>query len=167
MRAPAAPRPAAADARAAHRSAICQPVGTLRSLAYTRTMDVFAPANPLHAYPRPPFPRQKQPGGEPGDTAPMVPEPDHGEKTYIGHGRLAGRKALVTGADSGIGRAVAIAFAREGADVALSYLDVEQPEGDSTASWVEKAGQKAVQLPGDLSDEQTSIDVVDQAAEQL
>ena len=127
--------------------------------------NIYEPQNPLTQYKQPPFKPQQQP--DPGDTFQMDPKPDHGEESYIGHGRLAGRKALVTGADSGIGRAVAIAFAREGADVALSYLDVEQPEGDSTASWVEKAGQKAVQLPGDLSDEQTSIDVVDQAAEQL
>jgi len=129
------------------------------------TKDIYTPQNPIDLYPGPPFKKQQQPN--PGTAPAMDPKPDHGEESYVGHGRLAGRKALVTGADSGIGRAVAIAFAREGADVALSYLDVEEPEGDSTASWVEKAGQKAVQLPGDLSDEQTSIDVVNQAAEQL
>jgi len=129
------------------------------------TTDITTPQNPIDLYPGPPFKKQQQPN--PGTAPAMDPKPDHGEESYVGHGRLAGRKALVTGADSGIGRAVAIAFAREGADVALSYLEVEEPEGDSTAAWVEKAGQKAVQLPGDLSDEQTSIDVVDQAAEQL
>ncbi|WP_411698532.1 SDR family oxidoreductase [Conyzicola sp.] len=129
------------------------------------TKDIYTPKNPIDLYPGPPFPKQQQ--ANPGTAPAMDPKPDHGEESYIGHGRLAGRKALVTGADSGIGRAVAIAFAREGADVALSYLPVEEPEGDSTASWVEKAGQKAVQLPGDLSDEQTSIDVVNKAAEEL
>ena len=114
------------------------------------TSDIYTPRNPIDLYPAPPFKPQQQSGT--GEAPEMDPKPDHGEESYVGHGRLAGRKALVTGADSGIGRAVAIAFAREGADVALSYLDEEQPEGDSTASYVEKAGQKAVLLPGDLSD---------------
>jgi NAD(P)-dependent dehydrogenase (short-subunit alcohol dehydrogenase family) len=129
------------------------------------TKDIYTPRNPIDLYPAPPFKPQQQ--STPGHAPEMDPKPDHGEESYVGHGRLAGRKALVTGADSGIGRAVAIAFAREGADVALSYLEEEQSEGDSTASYVEKAGQKAVLLPGDLSDEQVSIDVVNQAAEQL
>lgn len=128
-------------------------------------MDTYTPRNPIDLYPAPPFPAQQQ--STPGHAPQMDPRPDHGEESYVGHGRLAGRKALVTGADSGIGRAVAIAFAREGADVALSYLDVEQPEGDSTASYVEKAGRRAVLLPGDLSDERVSVDVVDRAAAEL
>jgi NAD(P)-dependent dehydrogenase (short-subunit alcohol dehydrogenase family) len=129
------------------------------------TSDAYTPRNPIDLYPGPPFTAQQQPN--PGHTADMDPKPDHGETSYVGHGRLAGRKALVTGADSGIGRAVAIAFAREGADVALSYLDVESAEGENTAKLVRDAGQKAVLLPGDLSDEQVSISVVDDAADQL
>jgi len=129
------------------------------------TSDAYTPRNPIDLYPGPPFKAQQQPN--PGHTADMDPKPDHGETSYVGHGRLAGRKALVTGADSGIGRAVAIAFAREGADVALSFLDVESAEGESTAALVREAGQKAVLLPGDLSDEQISISVVDDAADQL
>ena len=129
------------------------------------TSDAYTPRNPIDLYPGPPFTAQQQ--SNPGHTADMDPTPDHGETSYIGHGRLAGRKALVTGADSGIGRAVAIAFAREGADVALSFLDVESAEGESTAALVREAGQTAVLLPGDLSDEQVSISVVDDAADQL
>jgi NAD(P)-dependent dehydrogenase (short-subunit alcohol dehydrogenase family) len=97
----------------------------------------------------------------------MDPKPDHGEQSYIGSGRLAGRKALITGADSGIGRAVAIAFAREGADVALNYLDVESAEGKDTGEWVQKAGRTAVLLPGDATDEAFNTKLVDDAAEQL
>jgi NAD(P)-dependent dehydrogenase (short-subunit alcohol dehydrogenase family) len=129
------------------------------------TSDAYTPRNPIDLYPAPPFKPQQQ--STPGHTQEMDPKPDHGESSYVGHGRLAGRKALVTGADSGIGRAVAIAFAREGADVALSFLDVESAEGESTAALVREAGRKAVLLPGDLSDEQVSISVVDDAAEQL
>jgi NAD(P)-dependent dehydrogenase (short-subunit alcohol dehydrogenase family) len=87
----------------------------------------------------------------PGTTAEMTPKPDHGEQTYVGHGRLEGKKAVVTGADSGIGRAVAIAYAREGADVLISYLN-EDDDARETASWVEKAGRRAVLVPGDISD---------------
>lgn len=127
--------------------------------------DSYTPANPLDLYPRPPFPAQQQPA--PGDTFEMNPVPDHGEKSYVGHGRLAGRKALITGADSGIGRAVAIAFAREGASVALSYLEAEQQNAEDTAALVREAGVSAVLLPGDIGEEATSIRIVDEAAEQL
>lgn len=129
------------------------------------TKNVYTPANPLDLYPRPPFPAQQQP--TPGDARVMDPKPDHGEESYIGHGRLAGRKALITGADSGIGRAAAIAFAREGADVAISYLAEEQEEAESTAKHVTDAGQQAVLLPGDISDEAFSTKLVDDAAEAL
>ncbi|PJI95268.1 SDR family oxidoreductase [Luteimicrobium subarcticum] len=111
------------------------------------------------------FPAQQQ--EPPGLTSSMDPVPDHGESSYVGHGRLAGRRALITGGDSGIGRAVAIAFAREGADVAISYLPEEQPDADDTARWVERAGRRCVLLPGDLRDEQTARAVVADAAQAL
>jgi len=98
-------------------------------------------------YPKPPFPKQQQP--MPGTTDAMKPVPDHGETSYKGSGRLAGKKAIITGGDSGIGRAVAIAFAREGADVLISYLD-EDKDARETARYVEEAGRKAVLVPGDL-----------------
>jgi NAD(P)-dependent dehydrogenase (short-subunit alcohol dehydrogenase family) len=98
--------------------------------------------------PRPPFPTQQQ-HHTPGTTAEMNPPPDHGERSYKGSGRLAGKAAIVTGGDSGIGRAVAIAFAREGADVLISYLD-EHEDARETARWVEEAGRKAVLMPGDI-----------------
>lgn len=90
----------------------------------------------------------------PGLTGAMTPVPDHGEESYVGHGRLDGLVALVTGGDSGIGRAVAIAYAREGADVALSYLPAEQDDAEETARWVREAGRRALLLPGDLQDEE-------------
>jgi len=90
----------------------------------------------------------------------MDPKPDHGETSYRGHGRLQGRKALVTGADSGIGRAAAIAFAREGADVALSYLEAEQPDADEVRALVEAEGRRCLLLPGDIKDEAWCGDMV-------
>lgn len=107
--------------------------------------------NPATEYPRPPFPRQTQPW--PGLTSRMTPRPDHGETSYKGSGKLSGRKALVTGGDSGIGRAAVIAFAREGADVAFNYLPAEEPDAREVVELIEKAGRKAVPLPGDLRDE--------------
>ena len=104
---------------------------------------------PTH-YPKPPFAAQPQ-DRQPGLTQPMDPQPDHGESSYKGSGRLAGKVALITGADSGIGRAVAIAFAREGADVAIGYLN-EDDDARETAKWVEQAGRKALLLPGDITD---------------
>ena len=97
----------------------------------------------------------------------MNPVPDHGEDTWVGRDRLVGLKALITGGDSGIGRAVAIAFAREGCDVALSYLSEEQSDAEDVARLVEEAGRRCVLLPGDLQDESTCRQVVDEAAEQL
>lgn len=95
----------------------------------------------------PPFPEQRQP--MPGKTVAMTPRPDHGETSYVGSGRLRGKRAVITGGDSGIGRAVAIAFAREGADVLISYLN-EDEDAAETAGWITKAGQKAVLMPGDI-----------------
>lgn len=103
----------------------------------------------MHDYPTPPFKAQQQP--VPGDQSRMDPYPDCGETSYKGSGRLGNKIALITGADSGIGRAVAIAFAREGADVAVSYLD-EHEDAKETARWVEEAGRQCLLLPGDLTD---------------
>ena len=96
---------------------------------------------------KPPLPEQQQ--EVPGTTAAMNPKPDHGEESYRGSGRLQGKKAIITGGDSGIGRAVAIAFAREGADVLISYLN-EDEDAQETARWIEQAGQQAVLVPGDI-----------------
>ena len=111
------------------------------------------------------FPVQEQ--EPPGLTSEMDPLPDHGEHTYRGTGKLAGMKALITGGDSGIGRAVAIAYAREGADVAISFMPVEEPDARETAGWIEDAGRKAVLLPGDLRDETECRQTVRDAAEKL
>ncbi|MCK2055514.1 SDR family oxidoreductase [Methylobacterium sp. 37f] len=107
--------------------------------------------DPRDAGPRPPFPGDQQ-QERPGLSSRMDPAPDHGETSYVGKGLLTGRVALVTGGDSGIGRAVAIAYAREGADVAISYLPVEQSDAEDTAEWVCKAGRRVLLLPGDLRD---------------
>ena len=106
--------------------------------------------DPTTKYPRPPYPRQSQPW--PGLAGKMDPRPDHGETSYKGSGRLAGRKALITGGDSGMGRAAAIAFAREGADVAINYLPEEEPDAREVVDLIRAAGRKAVPLPGDLRD---------------
>ncbi len=111
------------------------------------------------------IPEQRQP--EPGLDAKLEPRADHGVDTYEGLGRLRGRKALITGADSGIGRAVAIAYAREGADVALSYLPVEQIDANETIKQIEAAGQKAVALPGDIRDETFCTELVEKATNEL
>ena len=111
--------------------------------------------------PTPPQPKQQQ-DTIPGRTGPMSPRPDHGEESYKGHGRLAGKRAIITGGDSGIGRAVAIAFAREGADVCISYLN-EHEDAKDTAGWVEKAGRKALLVPGELADRAYCRDLVGRA----
>ncbi|MBL6459091.1 SDR family oxidoreductase [Belnapia sp. T6] len=107
--------------------------------------------DPRTEYPRPPFPRQEQPW--PGLAARMQPRPDHGETSYRGSGKLAGRKALLTGGDSGIGRAAAIAYAREGADVAINYLPAEEEDAQEVVQFIRQAGRKAVALPGDIQNE--------------
>lgn len=104
------------------------------------------------------FPAQQQ--ELPGSSARMEPIPDHGEETWVGSDRLRGMRALITGGDSGIGRAVAIAFAREGADVALSYLPEEQEDAQTTAEWVRAAGREVVLCPGDLQTQQICAEVV-------
>jgi NAD(P)-dependent dehydrogenase (short-subunit alcohol dehydrogenase family) len=110
------------------------------------------------------IPEQKQ--EPPGYESQMEPAADHGERSYVGHGRLEGKKTVVTGADSGIGRAVAIAFAREGADVVISYLD-EDDDARETARWVEEAGRTAVLVPGDLARADVCETVIDTAVEKL
>ena len=104
------------------------------------------------------FPAQGQ--SQPGLTTETAPDPDHGETSYVGHGRLAGRRALITGGDSGIGRAVAIAFAREGADVAIVHLPEEQEDADATLALIEDAGTRGIAFAGDVRDEAFATDVV-------
>ncbi len=107
--------------------------------------------NPVTKYPKPPYPKQSQPW--PGLASKMDPKPDHGETSYRGSGRLEGRRALITGGDSGMGRAAAIAFAREGADVAINYLPAEQADADEVIAIIKAAGRRALPIPGDLRDE--------------
>ena len=121
--------------------------------------------DPRTQYPQPPFKRQPQEA--PGLAGAMDPKPDHGETSYVGHGRLAGRRALVTGADSGVGRAAAIAFAREGADVALSFVEVEMPDAHEVAKLIEAEGRKAILLPGDITDKAFCETLVHKAVVEL
>jgi len=118
--------------------------------------------DPQTKYPEPPFPKQKQ--EYPGTEAAMIPKADHGQESYIGSGKLKGKKAIITGGDSGIGKAVAIAFAREGADVLISYLsDVEDEDARDTAKLVEKAGQKCVVVKGDITSEEHCKKIISDA----
>lgn len=124
----------------------------------------FMPDFPTE-YPMPPFPKQQQPW--PGIASKMTPRPDHGETSYRGSARLAGRKALITGGDSGMGRAAAIAFAREGADVAINYLPAEEPDAAEVIELIRRAGRKGVALPGDIRNEAFCNRLVETAANQL
>jgi hypothetical protein len=120
--------------------------------------------NPLERGPKPPFSEERlQP---PGHEAEMHLKPDHGEQTYQGSGRLAGRVALITGGDSGIGRAVAIAFAREGANLVIAYLN-EHDDAEETKTWVEKAGQKCLLISGDITDEAHCQELINRAQEEF
>jgi NAD(P)-dependent dehydrogenase (short-subunit alcohol dehydrogenase family) len=121
--------------------------------------------DPTTKYPKPPFKEQSQPW--PGLASKMEPKPDHGETSYKGSGRLAGRKALITGGDSGMGRAAAIAYAREGADVAINYLPDEEPDAKEVVDLIRKAGRKAVAIPGDLRDENFCKRLVEEAVKGL
>ena len=113
-------------------------------------------------HPKPPMPTQKQ--APPGETASMHPQPDHGEQSYRGSGRLKDRVAIITGADSGIGRAVAIAFAREGAKVVVSYLE-EDEDAQETARWIEQAGQASLLIKGDITSQSHCKHIVERAVE--
>lgn len=115
-------------------------------------------------YPVPPQPEQQQ--SPPGQTKLMTPTPDHGETSYRGSSKLEGKVALITGADSGIGRAIAIAYAREGADILISYLN-EHDDADETAKWVQKEGRKVILVPGDICDENHCNELVSKAVTEL
>ncbi|MBS1659538.1 MAG: SDR family oxidoreductase [Bacteroidetes bacterium] len=121
--------------------------------------------DPIEKYPKPPFNNQSQPW--PGLAGRMDPVPDHGEKTYKGSGRLKGRKALITGGDSGMGRAAAIAYAREGADVAINYFPTEEPDAKEVIELIRAAGGKGVAIPGDLREEAFCRKLVEQAVIEL
>jgi NAD(P)-dependent dehydrogenase (short-subunit alcohol dehydrogenase family) len=121
--------------------------------------------NPADKYPKPPFKKQSQPW--PGLAGKMDPPPDHGEKSYKGSGRLAGRKALITGGDSGMGRAAAVAYAREGADVAINYFPTEEPDAQEVIALIKAEGRTALALPGDLRDEAFCKKLVDDAIKGL
>jgi NAD(P)-dependent dehydrogenase (short-subunit alcohol dehydrogenase family) len=122
-------------------------------------------SDPRTAYRADGFPRQEQ--EQPGLTAPMEPAPDHGENSYLGDGRLTDRRALITGGDSGIGRAVGIAFAREGADVAIGYLPEEQDDAEDTSAWIEMAGRRALLVPGDGRGEEYSRSLVERTVDEF
>jgi NAD(P)-dependent dehydrogenase (short-subunit alcohol dehydrogenase family) len=126
--------------------------------------DQYTQQDPTTQYPQPPFSEHNR--QEPGLEAEMDPKPDYGEETYRGSGRLEGKKAIITGGDSGIGRAVALAFAREGADVLISYLD-EEADADETARVVSSAGRKAIKVPGDIRDESHCQAIIQRAVDEF
>lgn len=121
--------------------------------------------DPRTKFPAPPFKEQSQQW--PGLASKMDPLPDHGERSYKGSGRLKGRKALITGGDSGMGRAAAIAYAREGADVAINYLPAEEPDAKEVIQLIRAEGRKAIAIPGDITDESFCSKLVEQAVQQL
>lgn len=121
--------------------------------------------DPVSRYPKPPFNKQSQPW--PGLAGKMDPRPDHGETSYKGSGRLAGRKALITGGDSGMGRAAAIAYAREGADVAINYLPAEEADAAEVIALIKKEGRTGLAIPGDLTDEAFCRQLIERAVQGL
>ncbi len=131
------------------------------------TEDQHAQQDPTTQHQQPPYAEQDQRDQHPGLESEMQPRPDYGEETYRGSGKLEGKKAIITGGDSGIGRAVALAFAREGADVLISYLEEEEPDAQETAQAVEDAGRKAVKAPGDISEESQCQAIVQKAVEEF
>jgi NAD(P)-dependent dehydrogenase (short-subunit alcohol dehydrogenase family) len=146
-------------------AAAVTPVFANTGLAATETSPAMVLQDPTTKYPKPPFKGQSQPW--PGLARDMDPKPDHGETSYKGSGRLKGRKALITGGDSGMGRAAAIAYAREGADVAINYLPAEEPDAREVIALIKAEGRKAVAIPGDLRDESFCKRLVDEAVRQL
>jgi NAD(P)-dependent dehydrogenase (short-subunit alcohol dehydrogenase family) len=131
----------------------------------SQTLQTSTPADPKEQGPKPEYPQR--PIEPPGLDSEMTPPADHGEQSYKGLGRLQGRVALITGGDSGIGRAVAIAFAREGADVLIGYLPSEESDADETCRWVEKAARRGVKLPGDIQDERHCEQMIARALEEF
>jgi NAD(P)-dependent dehydrogenase (short-subunit alcohol dehydrogenase family) len=142
-------------------------IGPISSVAQKKTSGstVVGPQDPRTKYPKPPFAGQSQPW--PGLAGKMDPRPDHGEQSYKGSGRLAGRKALITGGDSGMGRAAAIAYAREGADVAINYFPTEEPDAREVIELIKAEGRKAIAIPGDLRDEAFCKRLVSEAVNAL
>ncbi len=143
-------------------------VGPVFAAGETPSKSALAPLklqDPTTKYPKPPFKGQSQPW--PGLASQMDPRPDHGETSYKGSGRLAGRKALITGGDSGMGRAAAIAYAREGADVAINYFPTEEPDAKEVIALIKAEGRKAIAIPGDLRDEAFCKRLVDEAVRGL
>jgi NAD(P)-dependent dehydrogenase (short-subunit alcohol dehydrogenase family) len=131
------------------------------------TDDQYTRQDPTQQYPQPEYPEQDQRDQHPGLETEMQPRPDYGEETYRGSGRLEGKKAIITGGDSGIGRAAALAFAREGADVLISYLSEEEPDAQETAQVVEEAGRRAVKAPGDIVEEAQCQQIVQRAVDEF
>jgi NAD(P)-dependent dehydrogenase (short-subunit alcohol dehydrogenase family) len=131
------------------------------------TEDQSTQQDPTQQYPQPEYPEQDQRDQHPGDESQMEPKPDYGYETYRGFGRLEGKSAIITGGDSGIGRAVALAFAREGADVLISYLSEEESDAQETAQVVEESGKKAVKVPGDISGEAQCQTLIQRAVEEF
>ncbi len=129
--------------------------------------DQHTQQDPTQQYPQPEYPEQDQRDQHPGLEGEMRPQPDYGYETYRGSGRLEGKAAIITGGDSGIGRAVALAFAREGADVLISYLEEEEPDAQETARVVEEAGKRCVKVPGDISEEAQCNRIVEKAVEEF
>ena len=135
------------------------------SMSRRQAVDFAGVEDPRSKYPAPPFDEQTQPW--PGLAGKMNPKPDHGETSYRGSGRLAGRKALITGGDSGMGRAAAIAYAREGADVAINYLEAEEPDAREVIQLIKEAGRSAAAIPGDLREAVFCRRLVKEAVEKL